>query len=124
MVAHFQVRPTLGLHAARVQFHEDAPGLRGVFHGVVAEIPQHLPQVALVHAYFEIVGYVLDGQFAFLQFECTRELSREVLQPGKDQEPLGSAGIPPGQLQHVVDDVAYAARVRLDDVGQALVVVR
>ena len=68
-VQHFDIRSPLALHAASLNLDHDAAGFAGVLDRVVAEIPQHLAQMAAVHADLEVRGNLADSKLAFLQFE-------------------------------------------------------
>ena len=87
----------------------DAAGLGRVLDGVIAQVPEDLAQVAPVHADFQVVGDLADGQFAFLQLERPGELVREFLEPGSELQPLRAAGVAARQLQHILNDVTDAA---------------
>ena len=49
-----------------MEFDKYPACLRRVLDRIVAKVPEHLAQVALVDAHLEIVGDVFDRQFAFL----------------------------------------------------------
>jgi hypothetical protein len=73
--------------------------------------------VARVHQDLE-PGRRGQQQPARLQLQRAGELAGEVLEPRPELEAFRTARFPPGQLQHVVDDLAHALGVRADDLGQ------
>ena len=108
---------------AGLQLYQYAAGFARVLDRIIAKIPEHLAQVARVHSNFDTGLRPRHRQFAFLQFQCARELLGEVPEPRFEFEPFRAAGLAPGELQHVFDDHADALGVGPDDLGQPQVVV-
>src|SRR5690606_40414113 len=68
VIKDFQVRLPGALETAGAQLDTPIGGVVGVLHGVVAQVPEHLPQVARVHEDLELRRHV-EQEAAFVDLQ-------------------------------------------------------
>ncbi|MCE3286373.1 MAG: hypothetical protein K0R70_2629, partial [Steroidobacteraceae bacterium] len=126
-VDDLQERALRGSDAPGTQFNGRRAGRRvPVTQRIVAEVPEHLVQVRRVELHFERTrrrGHV-DVKAVRVDLQRLDVLAHEAAEPLDRVEAFLPRRVPSRQLQHVLDDLAHAEAVLLDDLGQVPVLGR